>query len=301
MMNLEIRHCEPDELATVIERLDQEFIFGKRRSLSMRDRFCNALSMQNIEHIRVATLDGKISGILVISTFDWFAEGTIWHGARIGMVWVDPRLRNQGIGTKLIVAASEFLQEKKNVDFGVLWTGAPAFYRRGGWILSDQSLFGEMLSHSVPRDQYTVACGPLCHADVSWLEDLRTRFESQRVLRSESGYETIPIPSARVLCLSVRGSADCEGFALVGEAEEGGYFYEMVAPPILWDLIWGATSGRFERLFVNGRVGAPFATWLAEHNYVSWQTQSKTMWLCVSDKLSPSIFSTWHIPYFDRI
>lgn len=299
-MNLDIRQCEPDELPFIVDRLDQEFILGKQRSLSLSKRFPNTLSVVNIENIRVAVSDGVICGVLSIRMFEWVVQEHAWHGAMIGMVWVDSQHRGKGIGYSLLSSATQFLHET-DVDFGVLWTGTKAFYERAGWFSSDRGLLGEAVNRPFSLSGDAVSCRTLTSVDTTWLENLRSRLEERRVVRSVLDYHTVPIPAVHIFCFSTQGDDGSEGFALVGELNGTGYLYEMVAPPACWDTIWTAVAGRFERLFVNGRLGDTFTRWLSDRNYVSWQPQNKTMWLRVSGRVEGSLLNRWHIPYFDWI
>jgi len=249
----------------------------------------------------VASLAGSIYGALAIRAFEWITEQRIWHGAMVGMVWIDPHLRGKGIGTGLMTATARFLQETEDMDFGTLWTGAQAFYERTGWVLSDCGLFGVATNLPVPQHEDAVSCDPLVSVDVTWLETLRSRLEPCRVRRNSLDYRTVPVPVLRVLCFSVKADPSREGFALVGEEDKTGYFYEMIAPPILWDIIWTAVTGHFEIVFLNGRSGDPFAKWLSDQNYVSWQPQRKAMWFSASCTVPTDLFGTWHIPFFDWI
>ena len=299
-MNLEIRECKPNELPAIIERLDQEFIFHKQRSLSLNKRFPNTLSVDNIENIRLAVSDEVLCGAYVIRMFDWVVERRAWHGAMVGMVWIDSQFRGKGIGSKLLSSATQFLHEK-NVDFGVLWTGSPTFYERAGWFSNDCGVFGEVANRPTFPNIDTGSCRPLISADATWLERLRSSSLPMRVARNAIDYCTVPIPATYVLCFSAQSNDGSEGFALVGEQNGTGYFYEMVAPPSLWGIIWSYVTERFGRLFVNGHSDDPFAQWLAEEKLVAWRPQNKTMWLRISGRIDDFLIGAWHIPYFDWI
>jgi hypothetical protein len=299
-MALDFRACKIDELSFLLEQLDQEFIFSKKRCLSLSKRFPNTLSEENIEHMRVAMSDGVMCGAYVIRLFNWVTGEHSWHGAMVGMVWVDQLLRGKGIGAQLMVSATRFLHEKE-VDFGVLWTGRHAFYERAGWVLSDRSLFGEVVKNTDQEYIGAVACRHLTSIDPSWLEDLRCRRSVCRVMRSTLDYCTVPIPADRVFCFSAKADDGSEGFALVGEQGSTGYLYEMVASPVLWAPIWTSVVGHFVRLFVNGYLGDPFSQWLGEKGYVVWHPQNKTMWFNVSARINNSTLNNWHISYFDWI
>lgn len=299
-MNLNIRGCKSTELTGVIEHLDREFVLNKQRSVSLSQRFPNTLALDNLEQIRVAVLDGVLCGAVSMRRFEWFAEEHAWHGAMVGMVWVDSQHRRKGIGSKLLSSVTELLHERE-MDFGILWTGNPSFYERAGWILHGRGLFGQAGNRKVSQGLDTVSCRPLASVDVGWLERLRASALPMRVVRNTRDYRAIPIPAVQVLCFSVQSNDGGEGFALVGEQPGIGYFYEMVAPPSLWGAIWTAVTKRFGQLFVNGQSGDAFAQWLAQNGLVVWQPQNKTLWLRVSRRMEEDSLKAWHIPYFDWI
>lgn len=299
-MSVAIRDCQPAELSTIIDRLDQEFVFGKQRSLSLRKRFPNTISVENLQQVRVAVSEGELCGAHAIRMFNWLADEQTWRGAMIGMVWVDPRFRSQGIGRVLLDSATQFLRERE-VDFGVLWTGAHTFYERAGWFLDDRVFFGEAAKCRLPLCGDAVSCRELASIEPTWLERVRSRFQPRRVARTPLDYRAVPIPALQVLCFSARNWDDGEGFALVGEQDGNGYFYEMAAPSVLWEPLWSAIAGRFDRLVVNGHRDDPFSKWLANEGHTVWHPQNKCMWLCVSHRLENDSMASWHIPYFDWI
>ena len=298
-MEIFVRPCEPAELPFVVELIDREFISSKGRSLSLSRRFPNVISLRNIEQIHVVIFKRSICGAIAIRLFDFAAEQRVWRGAMIGMVWVDPKYRGKGVGKKLMMAAERFLQEKC-LDFGVLWTGIPAFYERTGWFLNDTSLFGEANGCSPSLNIGSVISRSLASEDVARLERVRLLLESQRVIRRPPDYQVIPLPAVEVNCFWASGKGS-EGYVLAGEADGDGFLYEMVAPPELWDILWSDLTGRFKRLFVNGRAGDPFAQWLADKKYAALQSQNKTMWLRISQLAATAPLDVWYIPYFDRI
>jgi len=108
------------------------------------------------------------------------------------------------------------------------------------------------------------------------------------------------MPATDVDCF-LASSDERDGYALVGKLDKCGFFYEIVAPPILWDMIWGAITMYYEKLIINGREGDPFSKWLSDKKQVMWQRQQKTMWLRISPRANDLPHETWHIPYFDRI
>jgi predicted N-acetyltransferase YhbS len=300
-MALQLRECRPNELRSVTERLDQEFVFSKKRSLSLCHRFPNTLSAANISQIRVAVLDGVIHGVLTLRMFDWVSNQQIWHGAMIGMVWVNPEHRGTGVGCELLSSARQVMEEAE-IDFGVLWTGAPAFYERAGWFSSDRGIFGTTtISSTFACRDIVVSRLPVASVDSTWLERLRASGLAMRVIRDSIDYCTVPLPAERVLCFRAVSNTAEQGFALIGEKDGIGYLYELVAPRALWEPLWSAATGHFKRLFVNGQAGDSCAQWLAENRLVEWEPQNKAMWLRVSEQLDERTIGSWHIPYFDWI
>lgn len=294
-----VRQCTCDELPVIIDALDQEFVFNKHRSLSLSKRFPHTLSADNIDRVLVAVADGVICGSLSIRMFEWVSQKRLWPAAMIGMVWVDARHRNKGIGCSLLSSAAQLLREA-NVVFGVLWTGAPAFYQRAGWFLSDRGVFGKVTKCPTLERIAAVSCRPLASEDAARLESLRTSSHAVRLARKAIDYRTVPIPAADVLCFSAANSRG-DGFALVGDEDGIGYLYEMNGPSCLWGTIMAAITEGFPRLFVNGCSDDPFAEWLAENELVVWQPQNMTMWHHVSADVEKDSIRGWHIPYFDRI
>jgi predicted N-acetyltransferase YhbS len=282
----------------VISALDQEFIFGKQRSLSLSQRFPHTLALSNLEMIRVAEFNNVICGLLAIRTFDWIVKERTRRGAMIGMVWVDPQFRGRGIGTNLLSSSAQFL-ETKGVDFAVLWTGSPAFYEQARWVSDDHGLFGEIPSPAPTVNKTNVSCFPLINMDPVRLECVRSELAPMRVHRDSAAYASIPVPANRVLCF--QADTGDGGFALVGEKDSTGYFYEMVAPCGDWSSLWTGITNRFSRIFLNVKSGDPFAEWLGENTPVQWRPQNKTMWLGLRSRIENHLGERWYIPYFDWI
>jgi GNAT superfamily N-acetyltransferase len=297
---MDVRACRTDEIPLLLGKLDQEFLRSKNRSLSLVERYPSTLSSDNRERIRVVVRDGLICGACATRFFDWVTPGGTWRGAMVGMVWVDPARRGQGLGTRLMGSVGDFLREQE-ADFGVLWTGMPSVYERSGWFPGDLGTFGEAKTLRGLAIDERVSCRPLLSMNGERLESLRAGLTPFRVRRSPRDYRTIPIPADRVLCFSVQGREGEEGVALVGQEGSSGYFYEMTAPPSLWETLWTAVASRFERLFVNGRDREPFSLWLAERNAVARRPQRKAMWILTGNRAARAVLETWHIPYFDWI
>ncbi|MDM7987656.1 MAG: GNAT family N-acetyltransferase [Smithella sp.] len=298
-MKISIRPCEPHELSFVTEAIDREFILNKGRRSSLKERYPNVLSQQNVKHIQIAVLDRSICGASVIKSFNYVEHSRLWRGAMVGMVWVEPSLRGKYIGKELMGAIKSVL-ENENYDFGVLWSGKPSFYQQNGWFICDSSIYCEMNCTYGANNAGSVFCRNVNSVDVLQLEEIRSNLEPLRVIRDHSDYQVKPIPANDVDCFLV-SSAEGDGYALVGKADECGFLYEIVAPPNLWDSIWMAITKEYETLFINGQAGTPLSNWLSYKHKVTWQRQEKMMWLRISQKAHDISFNSFYIPYFDRI
>ena len=294
-----VRPCEPAELSFVIESIDREFVLNKGRRLSLSCRYPNVISQQNVKHIQVAVMDHSICGAVAIRMFDYLIGKSLWHGAMIGMVWVEPKYRGKDVGKELITTIGTYLKEN-HCDFGVLWTGQPLFYQKLGWFISDTSLYAEINGNRVSVKTEPVICRTLNSSDIVHLANIRINRELQRVVRAPLDYHVKPIPVDEVDCFFVTDN-EGDGYALVGKADNCGFFYEMDAPPVLWDIIWRAITMQYEKLIINGQRGEPFSKWLTDMHQIKWQQQNKTMWLPLSQRAYDISLESFYIPYFDRI
>ena len=299
-MSQEIRPPSRQELPLVIQLLDQEFISKKNRNISLESRFPHTLTAENADHIRVLLRNGRISGACATRPFDWITKERVWRALMVGMVWIDSNQRGRGLGSALIESLPAFFKER-GFDFGVLWTGSPAFYQRQGWRLNCPGLFGCAM-HGKPRpDSKEIVCHSAASVAPEWMEAVRSTWVACRLARKPVDYTAIPIPSTNVVCFSYHETNGGEGFALVGVSGDTGYFLELAAPPAQWEAIWGEVARAFSCLYVNGYAGDPFSEWLSARGYVEWREQQKTMWYPVSSDAVNAAPDKWYIPYFDWI
>lgn len=335
-MIMDIRSCRPDELERLIPLLDEEFIFGKGRTISLRLRFRTVFCRNNLHNILICTDGELIASALAMRQFDWREGDEIFRGAMIGAVYTHPARRGEGWASRLLGAAAMQLREQ-SIDFGVLWTGQPSFYARLGWVAADCSVLGEFeqnestlnCSLAGAAQKKTVNCrsgfNPThrakarptpesvlmpepsgeatllpVEASAPRLEDIRQSWLNATTLRRPEDYRQLPLPAedVNVLWREDQGKA---AYALLGSNGATGFLYELVGDDNCFPALWREACRNRRRIFVNDRADSPSCRWLTDHTGVRWKNKSLAMWLPLSKRVDMPRLGQWHIPYFDRI
>ena len=160
-MSVAIRSCSPDDLERLIPLLDEEFVFGKGRAISLRQRFPTVFCRDNLHRILLCADEDGIVSALALRLFDWQADGETFRGAMIGMVYTSPARRGEGWASRLLATAATRLRDE-GADFGVLWTGQAEFYARLGWKAADCSILGEIELDQATPEATDAVNSPLC-------------------------------------------------------------------------------------------------------------------------------------------
>lgn len=284
--------CTRAEYGALLALLDQEFIFGKDRRLSLAQRFPAALDPERPQNILVARADGAVASALALKRFDWITAERSWHAAMIGLVYTRPDRRGRG-GAGALLQEAQTRLARAGVEFAVLWTGQPGFYARSGWIGADCGVLGSAqgaLAGPAPP-------APAPDADsIARAEALRQRYAPQRVARDMASYATLPPPAEQIELLLEDGA-----YALVGRRQTHGYLYELVGAPDAWAALWSRLGARYRALTLNLRQDTPLQRWLSAQAAIDWQPQRLAMWLPLTAPARTAPFSDWYIPFLDRI
>ena len=284
-MSLDIRACRPDDLDPLLPLLDEEFIFSKGRSISLRLRFSSVYCRNNSHNIIICTDGKEIVAALAMHQFNWREGGKIFRGAMIGAVYALPTRRREGLASRLLASAATQLR-KDGVDFGVLWTGKPSFYARLGWVGADCGVLGEANPNgSMPEQLGTVALLPV-EANTSQLESLRQNQLNAMTLRHPEDYRQLPLPADRVDVLWSENQGKV-AYALLGSRGETGFLYELVGDAACFPALWQEACRSLKQVFINDKIDSPSFCWLTEH--------------ALSERVDIDLLGQWHIPYFDRI
>ncbi|MCX7164652.1 MAG: GNAT family N-acetyltransferase [Rhodocyclales bacterium] len=300
-MTATVRTATLADLERLLPQMDQQFVFGKGRSISLEERFPAVYCTENRANIFVLEEDGKVVSALASKRFEWVCPNRIWSGAMIGMVYTHPEQRRCGFASYLLDRAIERLYAD-GVEFVVLWTDQPAFYARLGWIAADCGVLGVLGAVPSPSEPGgNVARAPAHAADIERIELIR-RHRCVRLLpRSEKDYGQLPPPAKTVDILLWGGGIDHAAYAIVGVVGQVGILYEMTGNPEGFSLLWADMCRGHGRILANDMKGSTAQSWLAENTGLAWQDKPLAMWLPLSVHAETAGFSNWYIPYFDRI
>lgn len=297
-MNVDIRTCQPVDLERLIPLLDEEFIFGKGRTLSLRQRFPSVYCHNNLHNIIICTDGEVITSSLAMRHFDWRDGEEVFRGAMIGAVYTHPMRRGEGFASRLLASATIRLREM-GVDFGALWTGQQSFYARLGWVAVDCGVFGKIelnQSMSEPADEVVISTS---EQSATRAEGIRQLWLNNMTLRHPEDYRQLPLPAENVEVLWQKNGM--AAYALLGINGEAGYLYELAGESACFPALWDGVCQDRQRVYINDRADSPSYRWLSEHTKVNWEYQNQAMWLPLSKRVSMSRLEQWHIPYFDRI
>lgn len=295
-----VRSAAPADLERLISLLDQAFIFGKKRTISLRRRFPTVFCGDNLNNLILCLEGDEVVSSLTMRRFDWLDDGKLYHGAMIGAVYTNPQQRGRGLASRLLEAAAGRLRIA-GVDFGVLWTTQPAFYERLGWSMADCGVLGEM-EIDVPKTQYPgeVVRSPAENSAVA-IEAIRRRQMNSTTLRHPDDYRQLPLPADSVEGLMLNRGEEYAGYALAGRAGDTVILYEMGGHPDCFPALWQAACCQCRHILVNERENSPSHRWLSKNTLLRWQPKALAMWLPLSQKMETIPVSQWYIPYFDRI
>jgi len=298
-MGINIRACRPADLERLIPLLDEAFVFGKGRTISLQLRFPTVFCHNNLHNILLC-MDGEtIASALAMRQFDWREDDEIFRGAMIGAVYTHPARRREGLASRLLAAATLLLRENE-VDFGVLWTGQPSFYARLGWVAADCSVLGEVEPDSSMLEPPAGVARLAVEASAPRLEDIRQRRLNLMTLRRPMDYRQLPLPAASVEVLW-RENRQEAAYALLGSSGNTGFLYELLGDTSCFPALWREACRDRQRVFINDQADSLSYRWLTDHAGVSWKNKSLAMWLPLSKRLDMPRLGKWHIPYFDRI
>lgn len=300
-MGATIHAATPGDLEKLIPLLDDEFILGKGRQISLAQRFPAVYCPENVNNIFIAKENDIIISALATKQFTWQDNGEPFHGTMLGAVYTHPHRRKEGLASRLLAWVAE-VSRQNGADFAVLWTATPAFYARLSWFSSDCGLLGEAAICANTTDSFdkveTVSANS---ASSQSIELVRRQWLDSLILRHADDYRQLPLPAGTVNLLRCGENTAKACYALLGCNGDTNIVYEMIGHPDSFHALWRKICSQSKRTIVNDQPGSMSYRWLSQNASVMWQAKPLAMWLPLSAKADMARISRWYIPYFDRI
>ena len=294
-MTAEVSRAGTADLARLVTFLDEGFVFGKGRSISLAHRFPGVFDTGNAQNLFFIEQNGLVVSALAARPFVWLADGRSWRGAMVGSVLTETAHRGAGFAGRLLSHAAKILHGE-GADFAVLWTAQADFYRKLGWQSSDRGMFGEAGGRSSSDLPQPAVAGE------QWdrVRGIRARWQPEGLQRHAADYGKLPLPAESVHVF-LDGADGHEAYALVGRAGTSGIVYEMIGHPDNFAAIWRDISVRFAKVLINDCEDSESHRWHKTHSSVAWQAKPLAMWLPLSSDIDFATMRNWYVPYFDRI
>jgi len=300
-VNAFVRTAEPSDLEQMVQLLDQQFVFGAARTISLTQRFPAVYCEANAANLFLIEERGTILSCLASKCFSVVHMGNRWRGIMIGGVYTHPQRRGEGLASRLLEQSVETLRER-GMDFAVLWAVQPAFYARLGWTSADSGVLGEFrkdTGFAVPAGEITRTPAP--EIECGYIERIRRRWCACLTPRRAEDYRQLPLPATSVDLLSWGTEAGQSAYALVGSNGDMNILYELIGHPDGFRALWNEACRGGRQILANDASDSISHRWLAQNTGLVWRKKPLTMWLPLSAKIDMAQFAHWHIPYFDRI
>ena len=295
-----VQTASPDDLASVVAMLDQEFVYRKQRTLSFVSRYPAVYCLDNIANIYVIREAHRIVSSVAVKRRKWLANGRVFQFAMVGGVCTEALERERGLASAILQHVEASLREA-GLDFAVLWTSTAPFYEKLGWHLSDEGLLGTLQGRILEAKTAMVNYGPLVPEDIARLDAIRAQRLPCRVIREAIDYQTIPLPAQMVERFAVKDDSQWTAYAVVGRLNDTGYVYEVVGDSATFPPLWSAIGEAYQAVCVNDCVGSPSARWLDTHGLVRWTSQNLAMWQILSPRLTMEQVQGIYVSFLDRI
>jgi predicted N-acetyltransferase YhbS len=301
VMSVTVRSATPDDLPRIVSCLDEEFVFGKNRKISLALRYPSVYCPANANNIFLLEDERGILSCMAAKPLRLQCDNNRWQGMMIGAVYTRPNRRGQHLGSELLAKATRELRDRQ-MDFAVLWTDQPGFYARLGWNPSDTGVFGQCKGQPAAQPfNGEIAELPPAASISARVESIRQQRLEFRTLRTEDDYRTLPLPAVTTQVLVTGTKPANDSYALIGRLQDTAIVYEMAGHPSGYATLWNEICRGHKKILVNDSAGSRSCQWLYRNTNVIFETKSLAMWQLFSEKLNPANTGQWYIPYFDRI
>ena len=232
--------------------------FGRPAGSSLRQDFPTSLAVDNHRHQFVGRVGGQWACAASALIRRWRTSAGPVEVAAVGCFATDPRWRGQGLSARLQDFVLERLR-REGVDWAVLWTDRPEYYRGRGFASAGQEWHALLRGFEAPPWPPGVTWrigGPEDAAAVHALY-LQHALRSERTLGDTAAHLR---PGTTRLFVAEDASGVC-AYACVGKgADFGGFVLEYGGPVELVHSLWAVAAADGAQQVLVPEGAASFAT-----------------------------------------
>jgi len=298
-----IKNCNDKYIQQVIKLVDNEFIFSRNRSISLKERYKGVFNEDNYKNIFLYIYNECVVSIVVTKSFEFIINRKKLKGSMIGEVFTKPDYRGKGLSTELLNFIDEELKDRQ-IDFAVLWTGIHNFYKRLNWIGFDTGVLGKLVKRKQLKIKKKIYLNNITIKNTDnyiLIDKFRREHLTNYIVRKnlENTYQSLPIPAEKLKINIVKDKKErLLGYIVHGEKGKDCFVYEILGDILsikkLIDNLF------FEKVFLNLNKSDNEFQFINELYDICWNNQNQAMWKIYSD-ISEDELNNIYIPYLDRI
>jgi predicted acetyltransferase len=231
---MEINHPTPNQLPGIITLLNKEFIFSKKLTLPLEERFPDLINEKNLQNLFGIFHDDQIISFAAVKPVRISTPERIIRAFFVGLVFSAINYRGKGHSLELI----KFIQEHykaKGKEIGFLWTNINHFYEKTGWVNYDNGLLFTCLptmaevsgSRILKIEEFEDSMIP--QVDMFRKKQLESYIERTNDNITYSGYKTVYPPCEKMFRLvCIEGEDEILGYLLGALIHKECFIYELI-------------------------------------------------------------------------
>lgn len=221
----------------IVRALDQEFIFGKGRKLSLKKRYPGLFERKNYKNLFFIGQGEEIYSFVAVKTLNVkdAASGNVLRLFLIGCVYTPSYHRGNGYSSLLLKQVTNRYLES-GFDAGLLWTTQHGFYERLGWKVCENGVFVAMKSlkklvTATNRENQALTVKKFRTEGQNVVERLRrsntTSYLIDRRKTSVNAHYVVPSPAVKTNTFAVAQGNKPNGYCVAGFQGKSAYIYEL--------------------------------------------------------------------------
>ena len=303
-MQIQFVRCSKKLLPKAIEIVDYEFIYSKKREISISKRFPLFFTANNVKNIYLALNNDQIVAVTGIKLFTYILKNQVYSGGMLGCVCTREEYRRKGVASRLLDEVNkDFVQ--KQIDFGMLWATNHDFYYKHGWRLMDNGLFCDLsfLKNLVTDINDHDNIKIIRSKNYKIIEDFRIKHSYSCISRLLDNYNAIPIPAINTEKLLLYYKGKFKGYIIYGsDLKKNIYIYEICSEKSFYSQILNIILQLdCNRIYLNTYSADNFRIYMNNSFDLKCKKQDLTMVKIYSESLNIDHLKEIYISFLDRI